>query len=478
MVSANPRGLIPKAHFTHVADPVLAIGQLWRYASQSPATVTESESMGHAMMTKEQNAGLAGCDTSQHYVAAPNLKVSPFDSRGESTRFLVTLDGHHYRVNRLCVDALQFFSKPNSIDEFASTFGRMHGGTIPNIEDRFTAAAIQFFKNGLIVLESDHSTSRISGPPKKLKYSTELFSANSLGPITTATAYLFQWPWWLLCGTVVVAIHVASLLVFEPDTNQSAIAWWVIVMIVYTSLIVHEIGHLAACKFFGAKHGGMGVGLFFIYPVFYADVSDCWVLDRYQRAVVDLGGVMFQLMFGASIAIIGHSFGFMQTNTALLSILFCALINLNPFFRLDGYWFLSDIVGVTSLEQMRNDLCSYCWNMLRSRRPLAPMLFAESKMLLVVIAIYMIGSIVFIIHLITLVIRGLPAAGLAILTNLQHLFSSSRSFDTTANAIATIFLAMFSSLMLMRIAYRLGKRFVHSTMIRRLNALKNRAKPQ
>lgn len=433
---------------------------------------------GHAMTTKEHNTSLTGCDTSQYYVIAPNLKVSPFDARGGYQKFLVTLNGHHYKVNQLCVDALQFFSTPRRIEDFAKTFGRLHGGTAPTIEDRFTAAAIQFLKNGLIVLESDQSTIRISGPPKKLKISTELFSAHSLRYITTAMSYLFAWPWWLLCGAGVVAIHVASILAFEPDTNQSAIAWWVIVVIVYSSLVVHEIGHLAACKFFGAKHGGMGVGFFFIYPVFYADVSDCWVLDRYQRAVVDLGGVMFQLMFGACVAIIGHSFGFKQTNTALLSILFCALINLNPFFRLDGYWFLSDIVGVTSLEQMRNDLCSYCWNRLRSRRPPAPILFSESKMLLVVIAIYVVGSIIFIIHLITLVIRGLPAATLAILNNLQLFFSSSRSFDATTNMIAAIFLATFSLLMLIRIVYRLGRRFVHAVLVRRHNRSEHRAMTQ
>lgn len=427
------------------------------------------------MIANEQNASSTCCDASQNYVVAPNLRVSPFDARGGRKEYLVTLDGHHYKVNHLCVEALHYFSKPKSIEDFASAFSDTHSGSAPKSEERFAAAAVQFFKNGLIVLEDERAKSRPTSVPKKLRMSTELFSARSIGPVTVAMSHLFQWPWWLLCGTGVVAIHVVSLLAFKSDANQTAIAWWVIVMIVYSSLIVHEIGHLSACRFFGANHGGMGVGLFFIYPVFYADVSDCWVLDRYQRAVVDLGGVMFQLMFGACIAVAGHSIGFEQTNAALLSILFCALINLNPFFRLDGYWFLSDIVGVTSLETTRNDICSYCWNTLRSRHPDPPVLFSESKILLVVVTIYMIGSIVFIMHLIALIIRGLPAAALAILNNLQNLSSSPKSFDTTANVIAAIFLAMFSSLMLMRIAYRLGKRIAQSLMSRRHNMLVTRA---
>ncbi len=59
-------------------------------------------------------------------------------------------------------------------------------------------------------------------------------------------------------------------------------------------IIVHEIGHLTACSRYGAQHGGIGIGIYWCMPVFYAEVNGAWMLPRLQRAVVDVGGLYFQ----------------------------------------------------------------------------------------------------------------------------------------------------------------------------------------
>lgn len=61
------------------------------------------------------------------------------------------------------------------------------------------------------------------------------------------------------------------------------------------SLIVHEFGHATACARFGAAPSSIGFAVYLIYPVLFSDVGTAWKLRRWQRVVVDLGGIYFQI---------------------------------------------------------------------------------------------------------------------------------------------------------------------------------------
>src|SRR5579862_1180850 len=55
----------------------------------------------------------------------------------------------------------------------------------------------------------------------------------------------------------------------------------------------HELGHASACRYGGATPGGMGMGLYLVWPAFYTDVTDSYRLPRRDRLRVDLGGLYF-----------------------------------------------------------------------------------------------------------------------------------------------------------------------------------------
>src|SRR3954471_13244510 len=55
----------------------------------------------------------------------------------------------------------------------------------------------------------------------------------------------------------------------------------------------HELGHAAACRYGGGTPGGMGMGLYMVWPAFYTDVTDAYRLPRRDRLRVDLGGLYF-----------------------------------------------------------------------------------------------------------------------------------------------------------------------------------------
>ncbi len=75
-----------------------------------------------------------------------------------------------------------------------------------------------------------------------------------------------------------------------------------------------------------------------------------------QRALVDLAGIYFQLVFAAMIILGGMVIQNAVFNNAVIAIAVIAidlscLANLNPFLRLDGYWFLSDVSGISNLSR-------------------------------------------------------------------------------------------------------------------------------
>ncbi len=113
----------------------------------------------------------------------------------------------------------------------------------------------------------------------------------------------------------------------------------------------HELGHAAAARYFRARHGPLGVGLMGLMLVAYVEVTGIWRLPRRQRLVVDLGGVYFQSMAVILLAAFAWATG---DHTALWIVLFldfAMLLNVNPLFKLDGYWAVSDATGIPNLHQ-------------------------------------------------------------------------------------------------------------------------------
>src|SRR3984957_1341286 len=117
----------------------------------------------------------------------------------------------------------------------------------------------------------------------------------------------------------------------------------------FASAAIHEMGHATAVRYGGGNPGVMGVGIYLVWPVFYTDVSDAYRLDRRGRLRTDLGGVYFN-----AIVLTACSCIYLSTHYLPL-LIFVAVGHLQilwqfiPFVRMDGYWILSDLVGVPNL---------------------------------------------------------------------------------------------------------------------------------
>ena len=115
------------------------------------------------------------------------------------------------------------------------------------------------------------------------------------------------------------------------------------------SAAFHECGHATACRYGGARPGAIGAGIYLVWPSFFTNVTDSYRLGRAARIRTDLGGLYFNLIFILAMA------GLYEATSAEVLLLVIAVTHLEmlqqllPFVRFDGYFILSDLVGVPDL---------------------------------------------------------------------------------------------------------------------------------
>ena len=120
--------------------------------------------------------------------------------------------------------------------------------------------------------------------------------------------------------------------------------------------VLHELGHAYVAKHFGCKVPTIGVALLVLWPVLYTDATDAWRLtSRRQRLLIDAAGMAVELSL-AVFATLLWSFlpdGAVRSAVFLLATttwIVTLLVNLNPFMRFDGYYLLSDLLGIPNLQ--------------------------------------------------------------------------------------------------------------------------------
>jgi putative peptide zinc metalloprotease protein len=165
---------------------------------------------------------------------------------------------------------------------------------------------------------------------------------------------LFRWP-----VVIAVVASVAALDFWLFTTHGLAPAFrqvlndpvdlLVVAGLTIASALFHECGHAAGCRFGGARPGRIGAGIYLVWPAFFTNVTDSYRLNRAGRLRTDLGGLYFNLIFMLVLA------ACYAATSAELLLLVIALTHLEmlqqllPFVRFDGYFILSDLVGVPDL---------------------------------------------------------------------------------------------------------------------------------
>ena len=138
---------------------------------------------------------------------------------------------------------------------------------------------------------------------------------------------------------------------FIPLNTKLSCSFFVLAL----STIIHELGHIQAAAYYGVKQYAIGLGFYYGFPVLFTDVSSSYLLKHSERITISLAGVYFELLY-STVLLLLYIAGIHPLLLPLGVLIFLkSLYNLNPFFKTDGYWVLSDYMGVYHLKQKAFD---------------------------------------------------------------------------------------------------------------------------
>jgi putative peptide zinc metalloprotease protein len=207
-----------------------------------------------------------------------------------------------------------------------------------------------------VLAQPDGSAPKVqkADPLLALKFRTAVLPKGLIRALTTVFYPLFWPPVMALVLAAIVAVDVWYFFIHGVAQSMREIAYQPVLLLMVLGLVViatalHEFGHATATRYGGAEPGVMGVGVYIVWPAFYTDVTDAYRLGRGGRLRVDLGGIYFNGIFVLLTAGAYALTGFEPLLVLIVVQHFQVIQQLLPFLMLDGYYILSDLVGVPDM---------------------------------------------------------------------------------------------------------------------------------
>jgi outer membrane lipoprotein-sorting protein len=284
---------------------------------------------------------------------APNVRLlGKFSAPGfNDQQWLVQRDGRYIQMTNLLYRVAEQIDGKRGVEEIAANVTDCCEWIV-TAEDVYQMVTTKLIPLGLIgATECDAKTDRSKPSPLGVNLRLRTISP----PVIEAVTQYLQ----MLCHPALVILFVIAAVSGHwwlyrvhgvttalEDAMYTPGGLFFVLVLVCAAALFHEFGHASALRRQGGVCGGMGVGLYIVYPAFYTDVTDSYRLSRWSRVAVDLGGIYFHLIF--TIAIIA---AYRATGRELL-LFTVLLIDLEilwqfiPIVRLDGYWLLADFTGI------------------------------------------------------------------------------------------------------------------------------------
>ncbi len=276
-------------------------------------------------------------------VLAKNITFHEFSK----TDFLVheSVNDHRLRISKNTYELLQLIDGEKSLEKIKKLLNYPC-----TIEELFDILYINFGRYGII--KSDFTSLKVKTSPNYLKLSFILLPSHIVSMITPYFTFLFRNKTMhivLLMSTLVIGYSLYNNFTEIANQNFEFKYWILLLSFGFISVMFHELGHVTAADYYGAKNGGVGGGFYLFTPVFFADVSDIWKLSPKKRIVVNLAGIYFETIICAILCLFGVLIDQKILLIMGLLIFINSLFNLNPFIRNDGYWVVTDLADISNL---------------------------------------------------------------------------------------------------------------------------------
>lgn len=167
--------------------------------------------------------------------------------------------------------------------------------------------------------------------------------------------------WWIVLGAAVLGLYLVSRQwdAFVHTFRAYAGLQGLLGLGVALSFakVLHEFGHALTAYRHGCRVPTMGVALLVMWPVLYTDTNEAWKLkSRRERLQIGAAGVLAELALAAFATLLWNFLpdGPLRAGVFMLATstwVVTLAINASPFTRFDGYFLLSDWLGVPNLHE-------------------------------------------------------------------------------------------------------------------------------
>ena len=192
------------------------------------------------------------------------------------------------------------------------------------------------------------------------------FSLFNPDALFTRMVSVLRWVWTtqFFVGSLMMMI-LTALLALLNGAEVASYAGYILrehyVAVVIAGLLVgvtHEFAHGLTCKAFGGRATEIGALLiYYVLPALYCNVSGLHLIpERSRRLWVIAAGVYWQLLVGTLALLAWLMLAPYTLPADLAFIFFCGSVldvafNANPLIKLDGYYFLSQWLGMPNLME-------------------------------------------------------------------------------------------------------------------------------
>jgi putative peptide zinc metalloprotease protein len=287
-----------------------------------------------------------------------------------------------YYLDRGQFDLFQLFNGERSFAEVAQAYEEMTGTTIPeqDVKD-FALSSVDtglFYESAQernITLSQKLMDERQRRVKKKSKFgdlSHIIFKGwdpNSYLDWLHARMYWVYSRWFTALTLVLFAVMIVMWIdrwdqighdtllfyTFTEKTGSDILEFWLLFLFIG---FFHESAHALTAKHFGSEVHNMGFQLIYLTPAFAVEITELWVrAGRLQRFLAIIAGVWIEMIFCGIATIIWsgtpagtfvHEFAY---KIMMITGLVVLIVNLNPFIKLDGYYALAEIVGISELKE-------------------------------------------------------------------------------------------------------------------------------
>lgn len=153
----------------------------------------------------------------------------------------------------------------------------------------------------------------------------------------------------------VIGPDIPAYYSFAGKTLSDFAQFWILLFVLG---FIHETAHGLTCKHFGGQVHSMGLMFLYLTPCFYVDVTESWIYaSRVQRLWTIIAGIWIEMVVCGFAMIVWtntdsglwvHDFMY---KLILITGVAVVVLNLNPLLKLDGYYFLTETMGMPELKE-------------------------------------------------------------------------------------------------------------------------------